>query len=99
MQINNLQPYRWNYSELEPYISDKVSIKNKNYKINNGPFYRIENIKQIKYIDNQKLSDKYVYKLRDEDNNNEDIYIKLTFIQMLFFLFFHKIFIWHFKCY
>lgn len=85
MKIDNLQSYKWDYSKLVPYSNSKIFIKGKNYKIDNGSFYKIDNLKQIKYIDNQKLTDKYIYKVRNADNNNEEIYIKLTFYQMLKF--------------
>ena len=81
----NLQPYGWDYYKLKPYLNDKIFIKGKNYKINNEPFYKIENLERIRYIDSQQLTDKYVYKLRNADNNNDEIYIKLTFCQNFIF--------------
>lgn len=88
MKIDNLQPYKWDYSKLVPYSNSKIFIKGINYKIDNGSFYKIDNLKQIKYIDNQKLTDKYIYKVRNADNNNEEIYVKLTFYQICIFYIF-----------
>lgn len=65
-----------------------ITIKGNKYSISDGPYHKIYNTKRYKYADylGTEVKDKYVYHLRPSDNNNEEIYVSLSYWQNLKFL-------------
>ena len=64
------------------------------YSIGNSPvLYKIESNDRVRYTDylKAKVVDKFVYKIRKADNNNEAIYVSLTFWQNVKFILMNKI--------
>lgn len=64
------------------------------YSIGNSPvLYKIESNDRVQYTDylKAKVVDKFVYNLRKADNNNEAIYVSLTFWQNVKFVLMNKI--------
>ena len=100
MKIQNLKPYRIEESDgtLECYDNNHtITIKKNNYSISNKPnvFYKIECLDKIEYTEylKTKISDKFVYLLRNSDANNEELYVSLTFWQNIKFILIH----WDYK--
>ncbi|MBP5421271.1 MAG: hypothetical protein J6Y78_02385 [Paludibacteraceae bacterium] len=75
---------------LENYDKkNTITIKRKKYSISNNPnlFYRIEDVEKVRTSGYLKaiLKDKYVFRIRKADANNEEICVKLSFFQSLIF--------------
>ena len=98
MRIENLRANVLNEDgTLSVYDKNNViTIKGNNYAISCSPniFYKIYCTDKVKYTNflNAKVVNRYVYQLRKADNNNEEIYVSLTWWQNLKFLIMnHKI--------
>ena len=95
MKIEHLKPYRLNEDgTLECYDNkNTITIKKNVYSISCKPnvYYKIESLNKVLYNEylKTKVKDKYVYLLRYADNNNEEIYISLTFWQNIKFKLMH----------
>lgn len=94
MKIENLKPCRL-YEDGTLEIYDRVNtitIKRNVFSISDAPdtFYKIKNLKKVIYTSylKAKVKDKYVYLLR-QCNNNEDIYVSLTYWQNIKFHLIH----------
>jgi hypothetical protein len=96
MKIQNLKPYIIEESDgtLECYDNkNTITIKKNEYSISCEPnvYYKIESLNRILYTEylKVKVKDKYVYLLSYADNNNEEIYVSLTYWQYIKFNFMH----------
>lgn len=76
--------------KLERYDKNNtITITRKGYCIssNSEIFYETENTNEMKHTDYSKinLKGKHIYRIRNSNNNNEEIYVKLNFIQNIKF--------------
>ena len=80
---------------LEAYDKKNLlTIKKGVYTIGNSPVqYKIESTDRVQYTDylKSKFSYNLVYQLRKADNNNEEIYISLTFCQNVKFILMNRL--------
>ena len=95
MKIQHLKPYRLNEDgTLECYDNkNTITIKKNVYSISCKPnvYYKIESLNRVLYTEylETEVKDKYVYRLRYADNNNEEICISLTSWQNIKFKLMH----------
>ena len=70
--------------KLEKYPHNSICIKGDKYRVDKEPFQRIKKLECLKDDDDGfVLEEKHVFRIRQQDNNNEEICIKLDWYHTL----------------